>query len=178
MNVKDALVLVTIPAGQQPGIQALFGLSILMSFVAFGLVTKLYIWPRLRRLDRMDALLPLVLPHTFRFVGLSFLVPGVVSSSLPSGFAVPAAYGDLVAAILAIATSIVLSKRGSLATPLVWLFNVWGATDLVFAFYQGVFAVQLDPRMLGAAFFIPTVVVPPALITHGLIFKLLVQRTH
>ena len=56
-------------------IQALFGLSVLMSFVAFGLVTKLYIWPRLPLLERDDALLPLVAPHAFRFVGLSFLVP-------------------------------------------------------------------------------------------------------
>ena len=41
------------------GIQALFGLSVLMSFVAFGLVTKLYIWPRLRLLERDDALVPI-----------------------------------------------------------------------------------------------------------------------
>lgn len=60
-------------------IQALFALSVFMSFVAFGLVTQLYIWPRLRILERDDALVPLVVPHTFRFVGLSFLVPGVVS---------------------------------------------------------------------------------------------------
>jgi hypothetical protein len=64
--------------------QALFGLSVLMSFVAFSLVTQLYIWPRLRILERNDALIPLAVPHTFRFIGLSFLVPGVVSPSLPS----------------------------------------------------------------------------------------------
>jgi hypothetical protein len=157
-------------------IQALFGLSVLMSFVAFGLVTKLYIWPRLRILERDDALLPLVVPHTFRFIGLSFLVPGVVSPSLPSAIAVPAAYGDLVAAILAVTASIALSSRASLATLLVWLFNVWGTADLLFAFYQGQFGVQLDPRMLGAAFFIPTAVVPPLLVTHGLIFWLLVRQ--
>jgi hypothetical protein len=75
---------------------ALFGLSILMSFIAFGIVTKLCIWPRLRVMPREDALIPLVVPHTFRFVGLSFLIPGVVSSSLSSAFAIPAAYGDLV----------------------------------------------------------------------------------
>jgi len=158
-------------------IRLLFGLSILMSFVAFGLVTKLYIWPRLRTLERDDAILPLVLPHTFRFIGLSFLVPGVVSPLLPSAFAVPAAYGDLIAAILAIATSIALSRRWSLAISLVWLFNVWGAADFLFAFYQGVFGEQIDARMLGAAFFIPTVIVPAGLITHGLIFWLLVRPT-
>ena len=156
-------------------IQALFGLSILMSFVAFGLVAKLYIWPRLRILERDDALLPLVVPHAFRFVGLSFLVPGVVSSSLPPAFAAPAAYGDLIAAILAVAVVIALSRRASSAILLVWLFNLWGAADLLFAFYQGLFGVKLDPRMLGAAFFIPTAIVPPLLITHGLIFWLLVR---
>jgi hypothetical protein len=156
------------------GIQALFGLSILMSFVAFGLVTRLYIWPRLRVMARYDALLPLVVPHTFRFVGLSFLVPGVVSPSLPPAFAAPAAYGDLGAALLAIAASLALFRRARLAIVLVCLFNVWGASDLLFAYYQG-FAAQLDARLLGAAYFIPTVVVPPAIITHGLIFWLLVR---
>lgn len=86
-------------------VQALFGLSVVMNFVALGLVAKLYIWPALRTLKRHDALLPLVLLHTFRFVGLSFLVPGVVSPVLPSAFAVPAAYGDLVAAMRTLAAA-------------------------------------------------------------------------
>jgi hypothetical protein len=157
------------------GIPALFGLSILMSFVAFGLVTRLFIWPRLRAMARDDALLPLVVPHTFRFIGLSFLVPGVVSPALPSAFAAPAAYGDLGATILAIAASLALFRRAPVAIALVWLFNVWGAFDFLFAYYQGLIAVQLDARMLGAAYFIPTVFVPAALITHGLIFWLLVR---
>jgi hypothetical protein len=158
--------------------QALFGLSVLMSFVAFGLVTKLYIWPRLRTQKREDALVPLVLPHTFRFIGLAFLMPGVVSSSLPPAFAAPAAYGDLVAAILAIVATVALSRHVPWASLLVWLFNVWGTVDLLFAFYQALFGVQLDPRMLGAAFFIPTAIVPPLLITHGMIFWLLVRPKH
>ena len=126
-------------------IQALFGLSAFMSFVAFGLVTQLYIRPRLRILERDDALIPLVVAHTFRLIGLSFLVPGVVSPSLPSASASPTAYGDLVAAILAVAATIALSRRASFAIALVWLFNVWGTTDLLFAYYQGLFGVQFNP---------------------------------
>ena len=38
---------------------ALFGLSILMNFVASGILTKLYILPRLRVMNREEALLPL-----------------------------------------------------------------------------------------------------------------------
>lgn len=71
-------------------VNALFGLSALMSLVASCLVAKLYIWPRVRSMDRYSALALLVSPHLFfRFIGVSFLVPGVVSPSLPSAFDVP-----------------------------------------------------------------------------------------
>ena len=156
-------------------VQALFGLSVLMNFAAFGLLTALYIWPRVRTLRREDALTALLVPHTFRFVGLSFLVPGVVAASLPSAFAAPAAYGDLIAALLAMAAIFALVKRVTWAIPLVWLFNVWGAGDLLNAFYQAQIRVGISPELLGAAFYIPTLVVPPLLVIHGLIFRLLVQ---
>ncbi len=156
-------------------IDVLLGLSVLMSFLAFGIVTKLYLWPRLRVMRREDALIPLVVPHTFRFVGLSFLVPGVVSPSLSPAFAIPAAYGDLVAAILAVVATLALAARASWGIPIVWVFNVWGAVDLLYAIYQGQIGVHIGPGSLGAAFFIPTVLVPPLLVTHGLIFWLLLR---
>ncbi len=156
-------------------VEALFGLSVLMSLVACGIVAKLYIWPRLRLMRREEALLPLVVPHTFRFVGLSFLVPGVVSPSLSPAFAAPAAYGDLVAAILAVIATWALSARARGAIAIVWAFNVWGAVDLLNAIYQGQFGVGIGPGSLGAAFFIPTLVVPALLVTHGLIFWLLLR---
>jgi hypothetical protein len=154
---------------------ALFGLSILMSFIAFGIVTKLYIWPRLRVARRDDALVSLVVPHTFRFIGLSFLITGVVSPSLSPAFAVPVAYGDLVAAILAAVAALALSARASWAISIVWVFNVWGTMDLLHAIYEGQIGARIAPGSLGAAFYIPTVVVPALLITHGLIFWLLLR---
>jgi hypothetical protein len=83
-----------------------------------------------------------------------------------------------IAAILAIVATVALSRHVPWAALLVCLFNVWAAMDLLFAFYQGLLGVQLDPRMLGAAFFIATVIVPPLLITHGMIFWLLVRPKH
>lgn len=154
---------------------ALFGLSALMSMVSSVVAAVLYVWPRLRAMNREQALVPLVAPHLFlRFFGLSFLVPGVVASSLPAAFAVPAAYGDFVAGILAILAIIALAKQASWAIVAVWVFNVWGAADLLFALYQGP-SVQLQPGELGAAFFIPTAIVPPLLVTHFLIFRLLLR---
>ena len=155
--------------------EAIFGLSVLMSFVAAGIVTKLYVWPCLRVMRREDALIALAVPHTFRFVGLSFLIPGVVSPSLPPAFAVPTAYGDLVAAILAVVAIWALSARMFLAVAIVWMLNLWGTADLLAAIYQGQIGVRIGPGSLGAAFFIPTVIVPPLLIAHALMFWLLLR---
>ena len=76
-------------------VEAVFGLSVLLGFVAFGRLTQLYLWPRLRRMPREAALGALLAPHWFRFVGLSFLVPGVVSPALSADFARPAAFGAM-----------------------------------------------------------------------------------
>jgi hypothetical protein len=152
---------------------ALFGISVAFSFTAWSVVTGQYLWPRLRTLPQRDALRALLSLHAFRFMGLAFLVPGVVGHDLPAAFAKPVAYGDLAAAILALVALAVLATPWGLVV--VWLFNVWGTVDLLNAFYQGLFGVHVSPSSFGSAFFIPTVIVPLLLITHGLIFKRLVQ---
>lgn len=158
--------------------RAIFGLSTLMSFVAFGLVTGLYLLPALGAMPTMAALTALVVGHTYRFIGLAFLVPGVVAESLPSEFARPAAYGDLGAAILAIFATLLLHAHAAGALLLTWIFNVWGTVDLLNAMLQGVRRISAQGAgQLGAAFFIPTVIVPAALVTHGLIFWLLLRAT-
>jgi len=147
-----------------------------MSLMGSVVFARYYFWAYLLPRDRKSALLHLIAPHLFfRFIGLSFLVPGVVAASLPAAFAIPAVYGDLGAGILAIAAAIGLSKRASWAIAAVWIFDVWGAADLLFAIYQGP-RLQIEAGDFGAAFFIPTAIVPPLLVTHALIFKLLLWR--
>jgi hypothetical protein len=153
--------------------QLCFFASIAFSFIAWGVVTRRYIWPRLRLLTRPEALRPLLVLHTFRFEGLAFLVPGVVSPDLPSVFAHSAAYGDIIAATLAVLSLVALPRR--VGVVLVWVFNLWGSVDLLTAFYRGNEA-GLMPGQLGAAYFIPTLVVPLLLITHGLVFRILLQH--
>ena len=158
-------------------VEALFGISILMCFLSFGMITRFYILPRIRNMNPREALVPLVIIHTTRFVGLCFLVPGVVSESLPSGFASAAAYGDLIAAALAVIAIWALRARFPWALPFVWIFNVWGAVDLLNAFYQAQFHYHINAGWLGAAYFIPTVIVPPLLVIHGVIFWLLLHSS-
>jgi hypothetical protein len=158
-------------------VRAIFGLGVLMSFLSSAVIAQIYVWPWLRLRKRDQALASLVAPHMFlRFIGLSFLVHGVVSPALPAAFAVPAAYGDFVAGILAMLACVGLAKEMSWAIPVVWVFNVWGAADLLFALYNGPH-LRINPQTLGPAFYIPTVIVPPLLLTHFLIFRLLIGRT-
>ena len=155
--------------------RALYGISIAFSFTAWGIVTACYVWPELRNLPRARALRPLLILHGFRFIGVAFLVPGVVSLDLPSAFARPAAYGDLMTAVLALLALALLQSRLGLVW--VWLFNCCGTADLLYAFYQGNRTGLGDaPGQMGAAYFIPTVLVPLLLITHGLVFRLLLNR--
>jgi hypothetical protein len=150
----------------------LFGLSILFSFCAWILVGTLYVWPSIEALPLKVALMAPMAPHMFRFVGLSFLLPGVVSEPLSPRFARPAAFGDLIAAVLAMAATLALALNAPLAIAAVWIFNLWGTADLINANVQG--GLRL-PRagMLGATFYIPTFVVPGLLVSHALIFLLL-----
>jgi hypothetical protein len=153
--------------------QAIFGVSIALGFLAWGIFAARYLWPALRKRPRADALRPLLLLHSFRFIGLAFLVPGVVSADLPDAFARPAAYGDLIAACLALLA--LAGLRSRLGIGMVWVFSSWGSADLLYAYYQGRIGVGVEPGQLGAAYFIPTVVVPLLLITHGLVFRLLLH---
>lgn len=151
----------------------IFGLSAMLSLLSFGVIAGLYVLPWLRAQERNRALAALVVPHLFlRFIGLSFLIVGVVSPALPAAFAVPAAYGDLIAGILAIVAVIALNRGVRWANGSVWLFNIWGTADLLFAFYQGPRLVS-TPGDFGAAYFLPTLIVPALLVMHFLIFKLL-----
>src|SRR5215813_10105441 len=156
-----------------PQQQISFFVSIAFSLIAWGIVTARYIWPELCLRPRVEALRPLLILRSFRFIGLAFLVPGVVSPDLPPAFAHSAAYGDIGAAMLALLA--LISLRSAAGVVIAWIFNLWGFADLLNAFYQANQAGLLAGQ-LGATYFIPTVIVPLLLITHGLAFQILLQH--
>jgi len=152
--------------------QQIFGLQVLLSFVVYALIARWYVAPRLASLPVGQALQPLLALHAFRHLGMVFLVPTVVGGTLPPSFAVAAAYGDLMAGLLALAAIVALRARAAIAMPLTWIFNILGLLDLVNAFYQGL----SHNVQLGAAYFIPTFIVPALVITHVMMFRLLLRH--
>jgi hypothetical protein len=154
--------------------QVLFGISVAFGLAVWGLVARHYILPALSERSSPELLKPILLLHAFRFLGLAFVVPGVVSPELPAAFAQPVAYGDLISAILALlALATLRTPSGAVVT---WVFNTFGTADLLFGFYQGSrISLPATQGLLGAAYFIVTAYVPLLLITHGLVFRILLR---
>lgn len=117
-------------------------------------------------------MIPLIFPHAIRHIGLTFFVTGVVAEPLPSYFAYPAGYGDLISGLLAIGSLLALRYTMSFAIPLVWIFNIVGTVDLLNALRHA--SVVPD---LGATWYIPTFFVPVLLVTHFMIFARLLRRS-
>ncbi len=150
---------------------AIFGLQFFLSLVVWGLIAKWLLAPWLEKKSPRDALFWLTLPHAFRYMGMVFLVSGVVARPLPDAFATPAGYGDLVTAVLALLALIALRSGWARALALVWLFNIVGTVDLLNALRQANVVVDF-----GAAWYIPTWFVPLLLVTHFMIFARLLKR--
>ena len=74
--------------------ELLFQTHLVLGYVAWLLCFSAYVWPWLKSMDRVAAQRAIATLHSFRFFGLVFILPGVVSPNLPAGFAVFAAYGD------------------------------------------------------------------------------------
>src|SRR5215469_3468205 len=102
----------------------LFGISVVFGLAVWGAVAWGYIWPALRDRPSPENLKPILLLHGFRFLGLAFLMPGVVSPALPAAFAQPVPYGDFITAILALLAFATLGTPTG--TAVTWLFNTFG----------------------------------------------------
>jgi len=150
--------------------QAIFGLQFLLSLIIISFLLKWKVTPWLNKQSLNDALFWLTIPHAFRHIGMVFLVPGLLTQPLPNSFAIPAAYGDLAAGLLAFIALIALQYKWSGALVLVWIFSVVGTVDLLNALRH----VDVAPSF-GAAWYIPTFLVPLLLVTHFMIFIRLIK---
>jgi hypothetical protein len=147
--------------------------NLILSTLVFYVAARIYLWPKLPELEPSAVLVPILVLHAFRHLGLMFLSPGATYPGLPQQFAYPAAYGDLVAALLALAAIWALVRRAAISRTLVWVFNVWGTADLVVAIVLGT-RYGADSFM-GAAYWIPSFWVPALLVTHYITFVVLLK---
>ena len=157
-------------------IALIYGVTVAFGLLAWSVFAAQYLWPTMSKRERTDALRPILVLHSFRYIGLVALIPGVVSPELASTDSLvgwptviwrPRSWPSLLSPLLG---------RGCLEL-LVWIFNSFGTADLLNAFYQGGrISLADNPGMLGAGYFLPIFGVPLLLVTHILVFRLLMRK--
>jgi hypothetical protein len=155
--------------------EIIFQIQLVLGYVAWLLCFGVYVWPRLRSMDRVEAQRAIATLHSFRFFGLVFIVPGVVGPNLPAGFAAFSAYVDFATGMLAMLALLTIRIR-----PLFWTFvvafNLVGAADLIIDYTHAVeVGLPAVAGELGAAYVIPIIYVPLLMITHVVAFYLLLR---
>lgn len=155
--------------------ELVFPAQVILGLITWGLLARWFAVPRIAGLPRESALQPLLAVQALRYVGLVFLAPAAAGPSLAQTFAVPAALGTALAGVLALVAIAALRARSPLAIPLTWIQTVEGLADFANAFAQARTAGVVTE--LGAAYYVPIVIVPAAIVSHVMILGLLLRRS-
>ena len=155
--------------------ETLFQIHLVLGYVAWLLCFIVYILPKLKSMERVDAQRVIATLHSFRFFGLVFILPGVVGPGLPASFAQFAAYGDFLTGVLAIFALLTFRIR-----LLVWFFvvafNLAGAADIIVDYYHAVrIGLPAMAGQLGSTYAIAIIYVPLLMITHFVAFYFLTR---
>src|SRR5258708_12557545 len=105
--------------------------NLVLSPVVFAIAARLYLTPVLPRLEPRLVVLPILLLHAMRHLGLMFLAPGAVFPGIPQQFAYPAAVGDLITAVLALIALAAVVRKSNFARPLFGPFTLPGTFNLI-----------------------------------------------
>src|SRR5580693_902348 len=136
-----------------------FQIHLVLGYVPWLLCLGAYVLPWLKSMDPVEAHRAIATLHSFRFFGLVFIVPGVVSPNLPASFATFTAYGDFATGVLAMLALLTIRIR-PVFWPLVVAFNLVGMIDIILAYYHAIQAdLPAQAGELGAAYAIPIIYV-------------------
>jgi hypothetical protein len=156
-------------------VETIFRIHLVLGYVAWLMCFGVYIWPKLKSMDHLEAQRAIATLHSFRFFGLVFIVPGVVSPNLPQDFATVAAYGDFATGVLAL-LALALIRTRPLFWALVVAYNLVGIGDLLIDYYDATMAgLPAVAGELGGMYVIPIIYVPILMITHIASFYLLLR---
>ena len=149
-------------------------LNLIANTAIFYVAARLYLLPLIPRVRPQKILVPILLLHSTRHLGMMFLTRGATYPGLAAEFAYPAALGDLFTAMIALVTIPIVLRGSTLAKPAVWFFKIVGTVDLLLAIILA--TIYNAPVAMGPAYWIPAFWVPLLLVTHYVTFLLLTRR--
>ena len=154
-------------------LERILAINLVFSTAVFYVGARIYVLPRIGESNQRAILIPILILHSLRHLGLMFLAKGATYHGIPLQFAYPAAIGDLVAALLAFVAIFAVAENREGSRFLVWLFNIVGTADLLLAITLA--TIYRAPDFLGAAYWIPAFWVPALLVSHYVIFVVMLD---
>lgn len=158
----------------QPFLDRILTANLIFTTLIFYVAARIYLLPKIQEIKPEIILLPILLLHSLRHLGLMFLTQGATYPGMPPQFAYPAAIGDLITAILAFTAIPAVLKHRPFAHSLLWVFNIFGTFDLILAITLA--TIYKAPLFMGAAYWIPAFWVPALLVTHYITFIVLTRH--
>ncbi len=152
-------------------LERILTINLLCSTAVFYAAARIYVLPKVGESKPRAILVPILILHSLRHLGLMFLARGATYPGMPPQFAYPAAIGDLVAAVLAFVAIFAVAGNREGSRFLVWLFNIVGTVDLLVAITLA--TIYGAPAFMGAAYWIPAFWVPALLVSHYIVFTVL-----
>jgi hypothetical protein len=146
-------------------------INVVLSAIIFNLAYRWFLKPMLPKLNPAVVLVPILLLHSMRHLGLMFVTTGVTSPDIPAQFALPAAAGDFVSGLLALTAAALVQRKSGWAIPMTWLFTVVGIADFVSAIALS--RIYGAGDFLGGAYWIPSFWVPMLIVGHIAIIDVL-----
>jgi hypothetical protein len=148
-------------------------INIFFSLLVFNAAYRWLLKPMLPQLKPSSVLIPILLLHSLRHLGLMFLTTGVTSTAMPQQFAVPAAAGDFLAAVLALIAAFLIQRKSKFAMSMTWIFSIVGIADFAMAVVLSRLYNAAD--FMGGAYWIPAFWVPMLIVGHIIVITVLRQ---
>lgn len=152
-------------------LERILTINLICSTAVFYVGARMYVLPKVGKSNPRAILIPILILHSLRHLGLMFLARGATNPGMPPQFAYPAAIGDLVAAVLAFVAIFAVAGNREGSRFLVWLFNIVGTADLLLAITLA--TIYGAPAYMGAAYWIPAFWVPALLVSHYVVFAIM-----
>lgn len=154
-------------------LERILTINLICSTLVFYVGARIYVLPKVGKTNARSILIPILILHSMRHLGLMFLAKGATHTGMPMRFAYPAAIGDLVTAVLAFVAIFAVAENREGSRFLVWLFNTVGIADLLLAITLA--TIYGAPDFMGAAYWIPAFWVPALLVSHYVVFAVMLE---
>lgn len=151
----------------------ILNLQCLMALGTFIVIYRIYCRQWFRSRSMHAAVLPLLLLHAFRYLGLTLIVPGQMDPALAVDGLSVMAWGDYASGAAALLAAIAVHHRWPVATAMVALFTVIGIGDLIVVGYTattiGVFFADIGTMWYVLVIFAPALLLSQLYIAYRLV---------